>query len=314
MATCNGAAYLDEQLASLTAQTRRPDELVVTDDLSDDATLEILERFAASAPFAVCIHRNPERLGLHRNFERAMALTSGDLILVSDQDDIWFPTKIERILAEFRARPEALAVQHDERIMDQFTGQTLPGTLLDRSRQLGGWDQMLGAGNCTALRRDILPILLPLPEGFFYDAWINWLPELLGARSFLAEPLQIWRRHEANASSPAIAEERPSRWKGYWYYGREDPRAGWTAYRDQLAVMRDRIAERSGPIDRLLGDGRAGAGVHRASAMIDALDRRIFLLGAPRRRRWRPLLELWASGFYRNFSGWRSAVKDLITH
>lgn len=313
MATYNGAAYLGEQLASFAAQTRRPDELVISDDLSDDATVEIAERFAAEAPFPVRIHRNPQQLGLHRNFERAMGLAGGELILVSDQDDVWFPIKVERILAEFGARPDVLAVQHDERIMDQSTGQILPGTLLERTRQIGGWGQMLAAGNCTALRRDIVPILLPLPDGFFYDSWINWLPELLGARSFLDEPLQAWRRHGANASCPAIAEEKPSRWKGYWQYGREDPRPGWAAYRDHLAAIRDRIAEQAERIDKLLGQGRAAAGAQRATSRIEALDQRISLLVAPRLRRWRPLLGLWARGFYKDFSGWRSAVKDLLT-
>ena len=63
MATYNGAKYLQEQLESFLSQTRQPDELIVCDDGSGDATLDILERFRQSAPFAVQIHRNETRLG-----------------------------------------------------------------------------------------------------------------------------------------------------------------------------------------------------------------------------------------------------------
>ena len=51
MATYNGAKYLQEQLDSFLHQTRLPDELVVCDDGSTDATLEILKAFRQQAPF-----------------------------------------------------------------------------------------------------------------------------------------------------------------------------------------------------------------------------------------------------------------------
>jgi glycosyltransferase involved in cell wall biosynthesis len=71
MATYNGAAFLDAQLASIAAQTRTPDELVVCDDGSSDGTVEIVERFARRAPFAVRLIRNEQRLGYGENFMKA---------------------------------------------------------------------------------------------------------------------------------------------------------------------------------------------------------------------------------------------------
>ena len=63
MATCNGARFVDAQLASLAAQSRPPDELVVCDDASEDDTLERVRAFAARAPFAVRVEPAAARLG-----------------------------------------------------------------------------------------------------------------------------------------------------------------------------------------------------------------------------------------------------------
>lgn len=94
MATYNGAKYLQEQLDSFVTQTRQPDELVVCDDGSSDATVEILRHFAAGAPFAVEIHENEVNLSHAKNFEKALSLCGGDVIFFSDQDEVWFPEKV----------------------------------------------------------------------------------------------------------------------------------------------------------------------------------------------------------------------------
>ena len=110
MATCNGAAWIDAQLASLAQQTRLPQELVACDDASDDATLDRLREFAAEAPFTVRIEHNPTRIGATANFERAVSLCSGDIVLLADQDDIWLERKIEVLAGRLDARPSLGAV------------------------------------------------------------------------------------------------------------------------------------------------------------------------------------------------------------
>jgi len=94
MCTCNGAPYLRAQLRSLAAQSRVPDEVVVCDDVSSDATCDIIADFATRAPFPVRLHVNARRLGWTKNFEQAVALCDGELIALSDQDDVWYPYKI----------------------------------------------------------------------------------------------------------------------------------------------------------------------------------------------------------------------------
>ena len=94
MATYNGARFLPEQLDSFSRQTRLPDELVVSDDGSQDETVAILEEFRARAPFVVRIVHNSERGGHAQNFGFALSHCTGDLISISDQDDVWKPEKI----------------------------------------------------------------------------------------------------------------------------------------------------------------------------------------------------------------------------
>lgn len=116
MATYNGAAFLDGQLASIAAQTRTPDELVVCDDGSTDGTVEILERFAREAPFEVRVIRNEQRLGYGDNFMKAARACRGDVIAWSDQDDVWMPEKLARCLHPFEQDPDVLVVEHSTQI------------------------------------------------------------------------------------------------------------------------------------------------------------------------------------------------------
>ena len=126
LCTYNGALYLREQLDSLAAQTRLPDELVVCDDGSTDRTLAILDSFAAAAPFPVRI-RNRTRLGTPKNFERAIGLTTGAIIALADQDDVWYPHKLKRLEREL-ARSKRIGLVFsdadvvDDRLRPQATG------------------------------------------------------------------------------------------------------------------------------------------------------------------------------------------------
>jgi glycosyltransferase involved in cell wall biosynthesis len=116
MTTYNGAKYLQAQLDSLAAQRLLPAELVVGDDGSSDDTLAILERFAATAPFPVHIHRNPTRLGYRANFLHVAGLCTGALISFCDQDDIWSPENLERVVPRF-TDPDVLLTFHNARIV-----------------------------------------------------------------------------------------------------------------------------------------------------------------------------------------------------
>ena len=97
MVTCNGSPFVSEQLDSVAAQSRLPDELVISDDGSDDTTVGLCRAFGERARFAVHILVNDAALGPVQNRSIAMAACMGETIASADQDDVWHPDKLRRM-------------------------------------------------------------------------------------------------------------------------------------------------------------------------------------------------------------------------
>jgi glycosyltransferase involved in cell wall biosynthesis len=201
MATYNGAQHLQAQLDSFRSQTRQPDELVVCDDGSIDATLDIVERFRQKARFDVRLHRNATNLGFTKNFEKALSNCSGDVIMLSDQDDVWFPNKLDVLEKVFLAKPEKLVVVHDGQLVDEhlvWHGATKLGQIL---AGIGSANSLI-MGALTAIQREFLSYALPIPDGIVgHDVWLHNIAQLLDTRLVINKPLQSIRRHTSNTSN-----------------------------------------------------------------------------------------------------------------
>src|SRR5688572_29001579 len=105
LCTYNGAKFIREQLASINGQTNLPFEIVICDDGSVDGTVQIIEEFAKNQGVPIFLHRNEQRLGVMRNFRKAILLCKGDYIALSDQDDVWLKDKLQTVI-DFFSRPE----------------------------------------------------------------------------------------------------------------------------------------------------------------------------------------------------------------
>jgi hypothetical protein len=313
MATYNGGQYLQPQLDSFLEQSRRPDELVVCDDGSSDGTLDRLEAFARTAPFSVRIERNAERLGYNANFAKAIDLCVGDLIFISDQDDQWYPAKIEQVTAAFVESPGALAVTNDQMITDG-NGQPAGITVLHNLRRLGSSDDLFGPGCCTALRREALPILAPFPSATVpYDHWITTLPVLLGARILIDRPLQTYRRHQSNTSGSIFSDASASRWKLASRAHRRNQREAFAGQVAMIQAFEARLHDRRDLIAKM---GLASAMDSALRSLRDqrlAYAGRLAALGHDRIMRIPAIIALLGRGRYRQFQGIRSAIKDLVT-
>ena len=308
MATYNGARFVAEQLDSFAAQTRLPDELVVTDDGSTDGTLEVVETFASTAPFEVLVHRNPNRLGYTLNFSEAVASCRGETIFISDQDDRWFETKIERSIEALGDGAEV--VLNDQLIVDG--GGRASGTVLGNMRALGFPDRNFVSGSCTAMSSHFARLALPFPAEIPYDNWVSVLAELLGVRKLIEEPLQIYRRHGDNTTHSIFARNRPTTIDLVRMHGLADPRAGWE---NEIAVFEAygrRIAERPDLAEQLAGSEGVGQALAEIGREQERYRRRLALLALPRLKRFIPVLRTWKTGDYRHFAGWKSAAKDII--
>ncbi len=200
MATYNGAQYLKAQLPSFVDQTRQPDELIITDDCSTDETEIIVREFEKTAPFKVDFHRNEKNLGYCGNFNAALIKTTGDLVFLSDQDDVWFPDKIEYMLGAADRNPEALVLMNDAALTDgdlNEVGLTKVGQIRSGGISMNSFVM----GCCCAVRRELLDLCVPMPSGFTsHDNWLVWFADGLNAKVIENRVLQYYRRHESNES------------------------------------------------------------------------------------------------------------------
>lgn len=313
MATYNGATYVSAQLESLQTQVRSPDELVICDDGSTDGTLGLLEAFREQVGFEVSIHRNPARLGYVRNFERALSLCSGAIVFPCDQDDVWFETKIATMCRVLESDPDLQVLIADMVIADEElrpSRYTQLGNILD----IGMPEASYVAGCATAVRRTWLELALPIPDaGTSHDTWIHRLALALSVRRVLPEPLQLYRRHGANASaSIASRPQKMTALRAWRQHGLDSALQGWREEFARTRAVRARIAD-SGPLLARMGlAGNRARALLELDAYTQALDRRIDACSRGRVARLPRLARMWLRADYRFFSGLRSALKDLL--
>ena len=208
LATYNGARFLPAQLASIAAQSHRPDEIVVGDDGSQDATEEVLARFERDSGITVRFARNVERLGSSANFGAVLLRCQGDVVFLCDQDDVWAPHKVATCLASLAARPDAAFVFSNAGLIDE-DGAALRGSLwdrvfFDRTQQAafaagGALEILLKTNTVTgatmAVRRAALAAALPVPPGWVHDGWLAFVLALDHAALPIDERLMDYRVH-----------------------------------------------------------------------------------------------------------------------
>jgi glycosyltransferase involved in cell wall biosynthesis len=320
LATYNGERFLGEQLRSLAEQTRLPDELVVCDDGSGDRTVEVLERFAADAPFPVRVHRNERRLRFEENFLRAASLCDGDAVAFCDQDDVWLSDKLR--ICEGALDHGTTVVVHASELVDESLrplGRRWPA-FADRfeatSDRGDPWPEL--PGFVLVFRRDLLELPMhsrPRSRAsaapMSHDEWVYFLGRALGTVRFLPETLVLHRLHGANTAGvvsalpgDVVRETLAARAETY----RERARLGreYAAFAERLARERPDLAERL---------HRNAGSLRRAS---DRWDRRSELYGSGARvpARVRTLARLATAGGYRSRRygglGARSLAKDAL--
>ena len=118
LCTYNGERYIREQIASILNQTRSVDEIVVCDDGSTDNTLSFIADYRGRTSTDIHIYRNEKNIGVCANFQKAIAHCKGDIVFLSDQDDIWESNKVETILKYFDANKLIQVIFTDALLID----------------------------------------------------------------------------------------------------------------------------------------------------------------------------------------------------
>jgi glycosyltransferase involved in cell wall biosynthesis len=209
MCTYNGAKFLPAQLESIASQSRRPDEILICDDGSTDETQSVVKNFAGELP--VSLYINEKNLGSMRNFEKAIKLCTGDVIALSDQDDVWREDKLEIIGAAFLRSPTTGLVFSDAEVVDE-TLNPLGRRMWDEvgfdshKRKLiangrapevliTGWTV---TGATMAFRSQYRSLSLPIPINIqmIHDAWIALTVACVADVVAIDEALIKYRQHE----------------------------------------------------------------------------------------------------------------------
>ena len=320
MCTYNGSRHLSEQLESIGTQTRLPDELVICDDCSSDDTIRIIERFSASAPFAVRLEINTQNLGSTKNFEKAIRLCQGDLIALADQDDVWLPSKLETLEAQFQRAPNVGLVFSDAELVDEnlrplgarlWTSIGFNHNMRHRLKTRDAFDVLLPGWTVTgatmAFRSHFRAIALPIPSDIpmIHDSWIAAVVAAVANVAFIEQPLIKYRQHrqqQIGAPKPS-GPELPKRNKMREAMNRTNPYSRITSIGEKV---RTRLLERREDFD--------------CTAAVRRLDERIYHLrtreGLPKskfKRLPHVTRELVTRRYHLYSKGLQSALKDLLT-
>lgn len=202
MATYNGAQYLQTQIASILKQLDDCDQLIIVDDQSTDNTIDIIRNFKDSR---IQLMINPYNMGAALTFNRALHEAEGDLIFLSDQDDLWHDDKVSTLVDMFSTKDLDLII-HDALVLRD--GMLVHASLFKMVNSAPGVIKNTISntftGCCMAFKREIFREILPISShiGIFHDAWIGVLAEFFGYKiAFLHKPLMDFNRHEQNAST-----------------------------------------------------------------------------------------------------------------
>ena len=215
IATYNGERFLREQLDSLYTQTMLPDEVIVCDDKSTDKTPEILEEYSRKYGLKYVI--NEPSLGCSDNFMKAFSLCTQQYIMICDQDDIWFPNKVETLYKEIqRIDSELPTAVSSCRIDVNAKGEIISQHI---SPDTEGWQGTLMATGrrsqgCTMImNRPLVNRVLeewssnPDSHKLMYDSLIAVTAAIFGTKKNLGAALMYYRHHDKNVWDPYLGKK-----------------------------------------------------------------------------------------------------------
>jgi len=313
MCTYNGELFLPEQLESIARQTVLPNELIICDDNSTDATLRILKDFQEKAPFEIKIYRNISKLGSTKNFEKAISLCNENIIVLSDQDDVWLPYKIEKLEHIFKSNPDIGYVFSDAIVVDEKLfplGYTMWKSILFTTYQRrlfrNGYQveillkHNVVTGATMAFRAEKRDWILPISNQWVHDAWIALLVSAAGINgNFIEESLIKYRQH----STQLIGGKKPS--------FSEQLRKTYNIKSNSYGIMAKQFED---ILDRLILMDKLKANTKLLiNSKIKHLRTRqnIHEISHLKRFNW-IFKELFSKRYHKFSNGWKSVAKDLL--
>lgn len=207
MCTFNGEKYIKEQIESIINQSLIPDEIVICDDCSKDNTVNIIKETLDNWSGKVHLVVNEKNLGYRKNFEKAISLCNGDIIFLSDQDDVWNRNKIE-IMVNALNNSDAILAFHDVEVVDEnlklITGSfwkllkfNYQKFLHDDFRRI--FASNVVQGSACALKKELVNYAKPFPEAAIHDEWLALVAVAKGNIIPINKSLAKYRQSGNNA-------------------------------------------------------------------------------------------------------------------
>ena len=206
MATYNGEKYLREQVDSLLAQSYPSLEFVLVDDASSDETLAILQEYVSRDP-RIRLVVNPFNQGLLATFETGIRAAKGEMIALSDQDDVWMPGKISLLAGAIGSHSLIYA---DSTLTDAVGART--GKFSDRNH-LCDYPTALhyvfgtkAMGHAMLFKREIIDIALPFPDYVGHDYILGFAGAALNGVAYFPQTLVNYRQHSSNTMGADLSK------------------------------------------------------------------------------------------------------------
>ena len=198
MATFNGAKYIEQQIVSILMQLSESDELVISDDGSNDDTINIIKSFDDNR---IKLYQNEEKHGFVGNFENALFHARGEIIFLSDQDDIWKPNKVQVLI---KVMETCDLVVHNAELIDGEGVSMRKDYFSCLHNKTGFWMNLWKTrflGCCMVFKRNVLLDCLPFPTKIVaHDYWIGMFALAKYRVEFISDKLISYRRHGNNVS------------------------------------------------------------------------------------------------------------------
>ncbi|QEC68021.1 glycosyltransferase [Panacibacter ginsenosidivorans] len=202
IATYNGEKHIKAQLGSILHQINDNTEVVISDNGSTDNTVQMINAFNDPR---IKLLQNLEKKGSTNNFEFGLQHTTGNIIFLADQDDIWLENKFNTCLEKLKQYD--LVVTNCKVVDDQLN--VLYPSFFELNNSGKGIVRNLKKnaylGCCLAFKREVLNISMPFPQGIeiypMHDIWIGFVADCFFSTYFIDTPLLLYRRHQNNIST-----------------------------------------------------------------------------------------------------------------
>lgn len=216
IATYNGEKFIEAQLRSILSQLRAEDEVIVSDDGSTDKTLDIIASFDDKRIKVL----HSQYHCVRDNFANALQHTRGEIIFLSDQDDVWLEGKydaciealrnVDLVCTNSKMTDENMTIVNENFFSLYHSGRGILKNIFNNTYY----------GSCMAFRRTLLEYALPLPptKEIGHDVWLGLVAEMIGKTLFIKKPYLLYRRHDGTSTKTTSLLNRSKRpiWKKVW--------------------------------------------------------------------------------------------------